>query len=198
MEALYNLLDGSSDNTKFEDECRAIIGAQSYVLFTLDKLVQKFVKHLHAVAADETDTKLLQLYAYENYRKPGRFFDIVYHENARALLHDQNIYRIEYSSAQTRLGIQLMNSWNDQPEVTAVTVEPGFANYLQNDFLSFVSDEEKPGLFLKRNKAKLSGPGEESLGMSRALEGLNIINEVECKIACSSFKVKYFLVNLLH
>ncbi|AEE33637.1 unnamed protein product [Arabidopsis thaliana] len=191
MEALYNLLDGSSDNTKFEDECRAIIGAQSYVLFTLDKLVQKFVKHLHAVAADETDTKLLQLYAYENYRKPGRFFDIVYHENARALLHDQNIYRIEYSSAQTRLGIQLMNSWNDQPEVTAVTVEPGFANYLQNDFLSFVSDEEKPGLFLKRNKAKLSGPGEESLGMSRALEGLNIINEVECKIACSSFKVKY-------
>jgi paired amphipathic helix protein Sin3a len=96
MEALYNLLDGSSDNTKFEDECRAIIGAQSYVLFTLDKLVQKFVKHLHAVAADETDTKLLQLYAYENYRKPGRFFDIVYHENARALLHDQNIYRIEY------------------------------------------------------------------------------------------------------
>ena len=46
MDALYNLLDGSSDNTKFEDECRAIIGAQSYVLFTLDKLVQKFVKHV--------------------------------------------------------------------------------------------------------------------------------------------------------
>ncbi|CAH2047457.1 unnamed protein product [Thlaspi arvense] len=190
LDALYNLLDGSSDNTKFEDECRAIIGAQSYVLFTLDKLVQKFVKHLHAVAADDTDTKLLQLYAYENYRKPGRFFDIVYHENARALLHDQNIYRIEYASAQTRLSIQLMNSGNDQPEVTAVTVEPGFANYLQNDFLTLVPDEEKPGLFLKRNKAKLSGP-DESSGMSRALEGLIIINEVECKMACSSSKVKY-------
>ncbi|XP_010510993.1 PREDICTED: paired amphipathic helix protein Sin3-like 5 isoform X1 [Camelina sativa] len=190
MDALYNLLDGSSDNTKFEDECRAIIGAQSYVLFTLDKLVQKFVKHLHAVAADETDTKLLQLYAYENYRKPGRFFDIVYHENARALLHDQNIYRIKYSSEQTRLSIQLMNSGNDQPEVTAVTVEPGFANYLQNDFLSFVRDEEKPGLFLKRNKAKLSSPDEPS-GLSRAMEGLRLINEVECKIACSSSKVKY-------
>ncbi|CAD5312288.1 unnamed protein product [Arabidopsis thaliana] len=70
MDALYNLLDGSiDDNTKFEDECRAIFGAQSYVRFTLDKLVQKFVKHLHAVASDETDTKLLQLHAYENYRK---------------------------------------------------------------------------------------------------------------------------------
>ncbi|XP_018446128.1 paired amphipathic helix protein Sin3-like 5 [Raphanus sativus] len=190
MDALYNLLDGSTDNTKFEDECRAIIGAQSYVLFTLDKLVQKFVKHLHAVAADETDTKLLQLYTYENYRKPGRFFDIVYHENTRALLHDQNIYRIEYSSAQTRLAIQLMNNGNDQPEVTAVTVEPGFANYLQNDFLSLVPDEERPGLFLKRNKANMSGP-DESSGMLRAMEGLKIINEVECKMASSSSKVKY-------
>ncbi|KAL1218756.1 Paired amphipathic helix protein Sin3-like 5 [Cardamine amara subsp. amara] len=183
MDALYNLLDGSIDNTKFEDECRAIIGAQSYVLFTLDKLVQKFVKHLHVVAADETDNKLLQLYAYENYRKPGRFFDIVYHENARALLHDQNIYRIGYSSAQTRLSIQLMNNGNDQPEVTAVTVEPSFANYLQEDFLSFVSDEENPGLFLKRNKAKFS--------CESSMEGLRIINEIECKMSCSSSKVKY-------
>ena len=54
------------------------------------------ILQLHVVAADETDTKLLQLYTYENYRKPGRFFDIVYHENARALLHEQNIYRIGY------------------------------------------------------------------------------------------------------
>lgn len=55
------------------------------------------------------------------------------------------------SSAQSRLAIQLMNSGNDQPEVTAVAVEPGFANYLQNEFLSLVPDEEKkPGLFLKR------------------------------------------------
>ncbi|GAU46092.1 hypothetical protein TSUD_135240 [Trifolium subterraneum] len=39
-----SLLDGSSDNSKFEDDCRAIIGTQSYVLFTLDKLIYKLVK----------------------------------------------------------------------------------------------------------------------------------------------------------
>ncbi|CAL9242712.1 unnamed protein product [Arabidopsis halleri] len=33
--------------------------------------------------------------AYENYRKSGRYFDIVYHENARSLPHYQNIYQIE-------------------------------------------------------------------------------------------------------
>ncbi|MCI21212.1 paired amphipathic helix protein Sin3-like 4-like, partial [Trifolium medium] len=44
MNSLYSLLDGSSDNSKFEDDCRAIIGTQSYVLFTLDKLIYKLVK----------------------------------------------------------------------------------------------------------------------------------------------------------
>lgn len=47
MSALYNLLDGSADNAKFEDECRAIIGNQSYVLFTLDKLIYKLVKQVY-------------------------------------------------------------------------------------------------------------------------------------------------------
>ena len=51
---------------------------------------------LQAVATDEMDNKLLQLYAYEKSRKPGRFVDIVYHENARVILHEENIYRIEY------------------------------------------------------------------------------------------------------
>jgi paired amphipathic helix protein Sin3a len=46
MDALYNLLDGTSDNSKFEDDCRAIIGTQSYVLFTLDKLIYKLIKHV--------------------------------------------------------------------------------------------------------------------------------------------------------
>lgn len=46
MSSLYNLLDGSIDNAKFEDECRAIIGNQSYVLFTLDKLIYKLVKQV--------------------------------------------------------------------------------------------------------------------------------------------------------
>lgn len=50
MSALFSLLDGSSDNAKFEDDCRAIIGTQSYVLFTLDKLIYKVVKQVIVVS----------------------------------------------------------------------------------------------------------------------------------------------------
>uniref|UniRef100_A0A0R0LCZ1 Histone deacetylase interacting domain-containing protein n=1 Tax=Glycine max TaxID=3847 RepID=A0A0R0LCZ1_SOYBN len=191
MNALYSLLDGSSDNTKFEDDCRAIIGIQSYVLFTLDKLIYKLVKQLQAVAADEMDNKLLQLYAYEKSRKPGKFVDIVYHENARVLLHDENIYRIEYSPGPMKLSIQLMDSGHDKPEVTAVSMDPNFSTYLHYDFLSVVSDKkQKSGIFLKRNKRRYASNDEFS---SQAMEGLQIINGLECKIACSSSKVSYVL-----
>ncbi|XP_022776020.1 paired amphipathic helix protein Sin3-like 4 isoform X2 [Durio zibethinus] len=193
MSALYNLLDGSSDNTKFEDDCRAIIGTQSYVLFTLDKLIYKLVKQLQAVASDEMDNKLLQLYAYEKSRKSGRFVDVVYHENARVLLHDENIYRIECSSTPTHLSIQLMDYGHDKPEVTAVSMDPNFAAYLHNDFLSIVPKEKgKPGIFLKRNIRKCVG-GDELSSTCRATEGLKVVNGLECKIACNSSKMSYVL-----
>ncbi|KAG6713221.1 hypothetical protein I3842_05G141700 [Carya illinoinensis] len=193
MIALYNLLDGSSDNTKFEDDCRAIIGTQSYVLFTLDKLIYKLVKQLQTLATDEMDNKLLQLYAYEKSRKPGRFVDMVYHENARVLLHDENIYRIECSSTPTHLSIQLMDYGHDKPEVTAVSMDPNFSAYLHTDFLSVVPErKEKSGIFLKRNVCKYPN-GDEYSTACQAMEGVQVVNGLECKIACNSSKVSYVL-----
>ncbi|XAR48027.1 hypothetical protein NMG60_11030718 [Bertholletia excelsa] len=193
MRALYNLLDGSSDNTKFEDDCRAIIGTQSYVLFTLDKLIYKIVKQLQTVATDDMDNKLLQLYTYEKSRKPGRFLDVVYRENARVLLHDENIYRIECSSGPTRLSIQIMDYVHDKPDVTAVSMDPTFAAYLHNDFLSAVPDKKrKSGIFLRRNKSKYKSV-EEFSATCQAMEGLQVVNGLECKIACNSSKVSYVL-----
>ncbi|OEL14399.1 Paired amphipathic helix protein Sin3-like 3, partial [Dichanthelium oligosanthes] len=149
ISALYSLLDGSSDSTKFEDDCRSIIGTQSYVLFTLDRLIHKV---LQAVASDEIDNKLLQLYLYEKSRSPGRFFDLVYHENARVLLHDESIYRFECHSNPTRLSVQLMEYGNEKPEVTAVSVDPSFSLYLNNDYLSSISDTKlADDVFLRRN-----------------------------------------------
>ncbi|KAE9613428.1 putative transcription regulator Others family [Lupinus albus] len=191
MNALYNLLDGSSDNAKFEDDCRTIIGTQSYLLFTLDQLIYKLVKQLQAVATDEMDNKLLQLYAYEKLRKPGRFVDIFYHDNARVLLHDENIYRIEYSPGPMQLSIQLTDHGHDKPEVTAVSMDPNFSAYLHSDFLSIVPDKkEKSGIFLKRNKRGYACDDEVS---SQAMDGLKVMNGLECKISCSSSKVSYVL-----
>ena len=50
---------------------------------------------LQVVAADEMDSKLQQLYSYEKSRKPEKYLDDVYYENARVLLPDEDVYRIE-------------------------------------------------------------------------------------------------------
>ncbi|KAI3699768.1 hypothetical protein L2E82_44292 [Cichorium intybus] len=191
MSALYNLLDGSADNAKFEDDCRAILGNQSYVLFTLDKLIYKLVKQLQIVAGDEMDNKLLQLYEYEKSRKLEKFIDSVYYENAHVLLHDENIYRFQCSTGQTRLTIQLMDDGNEKPEVVAVSVDPNFAAYLHKDFLS-VNGRKQSGILMQRNKRRFSDVDEAS-SILVAMEGADVVNGLEYKMSCSSSKISYVL-----
>ncbi|KAG2625202.1 paired amphipathic helix protein Sin3-like 4 isoform X4 [Panicum virgatum] len=193
ISALYSLLDGSSDSTKFEDDCRSIIGTQSYVLFTLDKLIYKVVKQLQAVASDEMDNKLLQLYLYEKSRSPGRFLDLVYHENARVLLHDESIYRFECHSNPTRLSVQLMEYGNEKPEVTAVTFDPTFSQYLYNDYLSSIQDTKlADDVFLRRNKRKQGGNDDPPASL-KTMDNIMFVNGLECKISCKTSKVSYVL-----
>ncbi|ESQ41476.1 hypothetical protein EUTSA_v10012461mg [Eutrema salsugineum] len=193
MSALFSLLNGSSENSKFEDECRAIIGNQSYVLFTLEKLIYKLVKQLQAVVADDMDNKLLQLYEYEKSRKPGRVFDSVYYENARILLHEENIYRLECSSSPPRLSIQLMDNILEKPEAYAVSMDPSFASYLQKEFLSNASAKKEPrAIVLRRNMRRYSGLDDLAVAC-KAMEGVEVINGLECKMSCSSYKISYVL-----
>ncbi|XWS44244.1 hypothetical protein CRYUN_Cryun15aG0027700 [Craigia yunnanensis] len=193
MSALYSLLDGSADNAKFEDECRAIIGNQSYVLFTLDKLIYKLVKQLQAVATDEMDNKLLQLFEYEKSRKHLKTMDSVYYENARVLLHEENIYRLKCSSLPSRLSIQLMDNVIEKPEAFAVSMEPNFSAFLHNDFLSaFPGKKEPHGITLNRNKNKYVSL-DEFAATCMAMEGVELVNGLENKIACNSYKISYVL-----
>ncbi|GMI67047.1 SIN3-like 2 [Hibiscus trionum] len=193
MSALYSLLDGSADNAKFEDECRAIIGNHSYELFTLDKLIYKLVKQLQAVATDEMDDQLLQLFEYEKSRKDRKTADAVYYENARVLLHEDNIYRLKYSSSPSRLSIQLMDNVIEKPEAFAVSMEPNFSASLHNDFLSvFLGKKEPHGITLKRNKNKYASL-DEFAATCMAMEGVELVNGLENKLACNSYKISYVL-----
>lgn len=66
-------------------------------------------------------------------------------------MHSASYILCLQSSTPTCLSIQLMDYGHDKPEVTAVSMDPNFAAYLHNDFLSVVPREkEKPGIFLKR------------------------------------------------
>uniref|UniRef100_A0A7N0V4M3 Histone deacetylase interacting domain-containing protein n=1 Tax=Kalanchoe fedtschenkoi TaxID=63787 RepID=A0A7N0V4M3_KALFE len=194
LKAFLSLLDGSSDNAKFEDDCRSLIGNHSYVLFTLDKLVYKLVKQLQSVSSDEMDVKLLQLYDYEKSRKCDNHVDSVYYENARVLLQEDNIYRLEFASSAPRLSIQLMDSCNEKPEIAAVSIDPNFAGYLYDDFLVAVPSRREPsGVLLQRNKHMLFGSLDELSALTESMDSVKMVNGLEYKIVCNSSKISYVL-----
>ncbi|KAL2523463.1 Paired amphipathic helix protein Sin3-like 2 [Forsythia ovata] len=191
--ALFGLLDGSFDNSKFEDDCRSLIGNQSYVLFTLDKLIYKLVKQLQIVSSDEVDYKLLQLYEYEKSRKAEHYVDLVYYENVHVLLHDENIYRVECTSSSTHLSIQLMDDGNEKSEVVPVSVDPDFADYFYNDYLSVTNGrKESSAVVLKRNMRNYSNM-DESSALCLAMENVQMMNGLECKTSASTSKISYVL-----
>jgi paired amphipathic helix protein Sin3a len=150
------------------------------------------VKQLQAVASDEMDNKLLQLYIYEKSRSPGRFFDLVYHENARVILHEESIYRFERRSDPTRLSIQLMDYGHEKPEVTAVSIDPNFSSYLYDDYLSSSDMNICDDVFLERNKRKHGGNDDIQASLE-AMDGFRVSNGLEHKISCKSSKASYVL-----
>merc|ERR1712003_325877 len=84
LKLLFKLLNSTIESSKYEDECRTLLGANSYVLFTLDKLILKLIKQVQAATGDELASKLLQLHNYELARTTS-FRNSVYFVNACVL-----------------------------------------------------------------------------------------------------------------
>ncbi|KAH9569220.1 hypothetical protein CY35_03G120900 [Sphagnum magellanicum] len=191
MAILYSLLDGSIDNAKFEEECRALVGTQSYVLFTLDKLIFKLVKQLQVVASDDMAAKLLSLYAYE--KAAENYTDEVYHANVSVLLHDESIYRIVSTSKPAELLIQLM----EKLEVPANSLEWSFQNYLDDFLLSVPTttarDTKHPVFLIRNKKYAAAGKNHSDDADRNVMENACVVNGLEYKISCKTYKVSYVL-----
>ncbi|KAF0992548.1 hypothetical protein HZS_7881, partial [Henneguya salminicola] len=56
---VYNLIDGNIDNDYYEECCRCIFGLDSYVLFTIDKIISGIMRQLNYIAVDSSSKNLL-------------------------------------------------------------------------------------------------------------------------------------------
>ena len=188
VQVLYGLLDGSLDNSKFEDECRAIIGTQSYVLFTLDKLIFKLVKQLQAAGADDGVQKLLLLNSYEYGREA---VDSVYYVDACVVLHDESMYRFEYKSNTGEMLIQLMEN-SEKLDVSGNALGSPFQKYLDG-FTKSVPAMKNNRVFMMRNKNRKYAGEDEDVALQSAMENAIVENGLENKFSCHTSKVSYVL-----
>uniref|UniRef100_A0A7S3QMC6 Histone deacetylase interacting domain-containing protein n=1 Tax=Dunaliella tertiolecta TaxID=3047 RepID=A0A7S3QMC6_DUNTE len=196
------LSNSGMDVGAFEDQVRALLGTNSYELFTMDKLCSKLVKHMQLMVQDDQTAKLWEMYSYEQLRGK-RIAASVYHINCHTIL-DDTCYRIEFSDENSTLQF-LMND----PDKYDVYLAP--EGILTPYIKAYISGVPTPGaqlpqvmdgnetvspLFLRRSfpaprPAHNCQPPDEQL--AEALKAVVVMNRLECKVACTSCKVSYVL-----
>ncbi|OWZ19254.1 Paired amphipathic helix protein Sin3 [Phytophthora megakarya] len=106
---LYSLIDGSVDNSKYEDSCRSLMGSTSYFLFTMDKLVTLVLKQMQHLANDDTCQELTKAFA-EVQAEPKPSTDLAgaetrataYFNKTKSIFEGEGAFRIEFNPGVLR------------------------------------------------------------------------------------------------
>lgn len=104
LTAVYGVISGSLDQGKFEDECRNLMGTASYMLFTMERLVNNAVKQFQVVVNDLQVTKMRALWVYQQSLRGGdQDAEVVhsYRSNCAVLLSQRNedCFAVEYQTS---------------------------------------------------------------------------------------------------
>eukprot|EP00742_Colponemidia_sp_Colp-10_P004189 GILJ01004468.1.p1 GENE.GILJ01004468.1~~GILJ01004468.1.p1 ORF type:complete len:1073 (+),score=176.80 GILJ01004468.1:164-3382(+) len=187
---LYSVLDGSMDSNRYEDEVRSLLGNNSYLLFTFDKVLSQTVKILQTIVSDETCNKLMALYIYERSRTTG-FVESIYQSNCTALIIDGHCYRFLWDRESQEFSIQYIESPFAKLEVKMV--EAGWSQYVHGFIrnapgISADGEAVPPSqnrVFLTRNKRKYRGDEEH------IMDGTSNQSGLEYKVSIGSYKLCY-------
>ncbi|XP_066367323.1 paired amphipathic helix protein Sin3-like 6 isoform X3 [Miscanthus floridulus] len=79
-EELFNLITGSTNSSNFEKYCLTILGPRSYVLFTLNEVIDRIIKQLCKICP-VAENSILQ--THEEVRGPAAGKDLSCHQNTR-------------------------------------------------------------------------------------------------------------------
>lgn len=94
------VVDGSIDINRFEECSRQLLGNRAFVLYTIDKLMQKMLKASQILATDEVVTKLIGIFVY-NRSRGGALDPTQYKKLAQACVAaaPEELYRLQMHPA---------------------------------------------------------------------------------------------------
>ena len=53
------LIRSEEDTMDFEDMCRQLVGARGYIIYTADKVISTFFKHIHTLFNEPTNNDII-------------------------------------------------------------------------------------------------------------------------------------------
>jgi len=182
--SIYSLMEGSLEQSKFEDDCRDLFGISSYILFTIDKLIFQLAKQLQTLVSDDICAKLLALYTYEGARPKGSI-EVIYHSNVLELMGEEKCFRFEFAQDTSEFTVQLLDSAQKPRFLDLSFSKDKWSEYVDSYVQSESSnlDVRKHKVFLLRTQRKGAD--------SKAMENVIIQNRLECKICLSTYRLFY-------
>lgn len=178
---LHNLTEyfsDSIDTSAFEEECKRLLGHQSWVVFTFDKLFANLQKQLQNINADESSSALIDAFKYESSRV-NKFLDNSYLVQALKIVGTIPFYVFNFNCNKHRLSVDVV----DSPEIDTakVAAEERGLKYVQQ-FLSETNKdvETNAHIFLPRNKRRTENVDNDDLC---------VMNGLECKVCIATLKL---------
>ena len=114
---IFSLLQGTLDSSKFEDECRNLMGSASYFLYTIERLIQGIVKQLLLVVSDTKAMETIKALGEYRSSRSAAAMAKVYQCNSAALMeHDGTCYSFQVKPNKTEKGIEEEGKEKDKEE----------------------------------------------------------------------------------
>lgn len=174
MQMAESLIEGNTDPSVYEDDCRALLGTNSYQLFTLDKLVQKLVRQAQACLTEDQSNRLFDLWRYENSRSVPTI-DAVYYANARVILGDDPAVRFEYTTSKEMIFQYLEGEKTEVPPV----LDARFRSYVE-DYVSTDEAGSLPGAIIAPEYGSTEGgPQGAQVCLKRNLKSAGITDSID-------------------
>ena len=154
LKVVCMLLRNTYDAARFEDKCRSLLGNDSYVFFTFDKLVNSAAKALHNVANEECTAKAAALYSKFSKNKLN---EEMYLAEFLGLTPNSQIFRMHWNERFSVLSVTYIESPYDKLAEQAVKNAQKYRKHFLGNTQSCVVEEIKPlqyrmELYLKQNE----------------------------------------------
>jgi len=104
------VIEGDVEHQWFEESLRQAYRNRAYKLYTVDKVTQSLVKHLHTIVSDSRTSEITLLFENDRKSKTTSAKDqILYRNNVRSHMNaEENMFRIEFNEAKRHVCIQYL------------------------------------------------------------------------------------------
>lgn len=105
------LLDGEIEHQWFEESLRQAYRNKAYKCYTIDKVVQSLVKHMHTMVTDTKTSEMVVLFEQDRNSPSSTAKDqILYRMQVRALMsNDENMFKISFKESDNTVNIQFVS-----------------------------------------------------------------------------------------